>query len=130
MNRSSDLVDVVSSLPHRGEVNVIVKKAKRVLVRVPHWAPRESVALYVNRKPLSSAPWDKSYVVFDSVAPGDQLTVTYPLRIAVIKETPGGLDGTEYAERWRGNTIVDIEPSGKSIPLYIRPELDTEVLPP
>jgi hypothetical protein len=63
------------------------------------------------------------------VEAGDQLTVTYPLRIALIKETPGSLDGTEYTERWRGNTIVDINPPGKWIPLYQRSQLDTEDVP-
>ena len=55
--------------------------------------------------------------------------MTYPLRIAEVKETVGSLDGTEYTERWRGNTIVDISPPGKWIPLFQRPELDTETMP-
>ena len=55
--------------------------------------------------------------------------VTYPLRIAQVKETPGSLDGTEYTEKWRGNTIVDISPPGKWIPMFQRPALDTEILP-
>jgi hypothetical protein len=41
----------------------------------------------------------------------------------------GGLDGTEYTERWRGNTIVSISPPGKWIPMFERPELENENVP-
>jgi len=60
---------------------------------------------------------------------GEQLTVTYPLRAATIKETVGSLGGIEYTERWRGNTIVAISPPGKWIPMFQRPELDRDHLP-
>ncbi|MBI2843812.1 MAG: hypothetical protein HYX78_10470 [Armatimonadetes bacterium] len=128
LNRDSPLVRVVSCLPHRGEINIITKSARKVLVRVPGWAPKEEVSAYVERKPVS-VRWDGTYVVFDRVKKGQQLTVTYPLRIAEVKETVGSLDGTEYTEKWRGNTIVDITPPGKWVPMFNRPELDSERLP-
>jgi len=127
-NRKSKLLDVVSCLPHRGELNLLVHDARKVLVRVPEWAPKADVKAFVNRQPVPVS-WEESYVAFAVTHPGEQLTVTYPLRIAEIKETVGSLDGTRYTERWRGNTIVDISPSGKWIPLFQRPELDTERLP-
>jgi len=127
-NRKSSLVDVVSCLPYRGEIDVKVKTARKVLVRVPQWTLKEKVIAYLQRKPIP-VKWDGSYIVFDNVEKDDLLTVTYPLRIAEIKETPGSLDGTEYTEQWRGNTIVDISPPGKWIPIFHRPELDTEEIP-
>jgi hypothetical protein len=127
-NRDSDLVRVVSCLPHRGEVDVFVKKSKRVLVRVPEWAPKEGVKAYVGEKAVA-VKWDRNYVRFDKIKSGARLTVTYPLRIAEVKETVGGLDGTEYTERWRGNTIVSISPPGKWIPMFERPELENENVP-
>ena len=127
-NRKSPLVDVVSCLPRRGELNMLVHAAKKVLVRVPEWAPKAEVKAFVSRQPVPIS-WEDSYVAFTTTHPGQQLTVTYPLRIAEVKETVGSLDGTEYTERWRGNTIVDISPSGKWIPLFQRPELDTETMP-
>jgi hypothetical protein len=127
-NRASSLVDVVSSLPHRGEINIMVKDAKKVLVRIPTWAPKEKVRCYVDKSPVQ-IEWHDSYVVFPAVAAGQQLTVTYPLRIAEIKETVGSLAGREFTEKWRGNTIVDISPAGLLIPMYLRPQLDSADLP-
>ena len=94
-------------------------------MRVPGWAPRDQVKAYVQKKahPLQ---WDGPYVVFDGVRKGQLLTVLFPLRVATMKET---VYGVEYTERWRGNTIVSLAPAGRWIPMFQRPELDTEVLP-
>jgi len=127
-NRQSPLVDVVSCLPHRGELNVTVKTARRVLVRVPEWAPRNDTHTYVERSPVPTQ-WDGPYVVFANVTKGQQLTVTYGLRLVEVKETVGSLRGIEFTERWRGNTIVHIEPPGKWIPMFERPELESETVP-
>ena len=127
-NRKSPLVDVVSCLPHRGEVNVFVKDARRVLVRIPEWAPKEETKVYVDRVSVP-VQWQDTYVVFESVKMGQQLTVTYPLRIAEVRETIWGSEYVEYTEKWRGNTIVDISPAGKLIPMFQRPELESEVVP-
>jgi hypothetical protein len=121
-NRDSPLATVVSCLPHRGELNVLVKSARRVLVRVPEWAQKPEVKAFVNKEPKPLL-WEGSYVVFEKPEKDQQLTVTYPLRIAEVREP---IQGVEYTERWRGNTIVHIEPTGKWIPMFERAELDTE----
>ena len=127
-NRVSPLVDVVSSLPFRGEVDVVAKNARKVLVRIPAWAPKERVAAFVDRTPVEPK-WDGEYVLFDGVSPGQQLTVTYPLRIASITETIYTDKHHEFKEEWRGNTIVDISPAGKNLPMYQRPQLNSDKLP-
>jgi hypothetical protein len=127
-NRKSPLVDVVSCLPHRGELDLKVNQARKVLIRVPEWAPKDGVKVYRGRLSQPVA-WDGGYVVIENTKSGEQLTVTYPLRIAQVKEIVGSLDGKEYTERWRGNTIVDISPPGKWIPMFQRPELESEKVP-
>jgi hypothetical protein len=121
-NRVSPWVEVVSCLPHRGEVNIVVRQTRRVLVRVPEWAPKGEVRCYREKKP-TYVTWVAGYVVFDNVAKGEQLTVVYPLRLWQMRET---VYGVAYSEKWRGNTIVDLAPQGKWIPMFQRPELETE----
>jgi hypothetical protein len=118
LNRDSPLLEVVSSLPRVGEVNVLVKTATRVLIRVPSWVDAADVRAFENRSAIAVA-WDSNdkYVVFDETVPGDQLTVTYPVRIAEVIEV---INGIEYTETWRGNTIVDIRPGGTLLPMYQR----------
>jgi hypothetical protein len=85
-NRNSPLVNVKSCLPHRGEMDVFVGSARRVLVRLPEWAPKESVRAYVQKQPVP-VKWEGSYVVFDKVSKGQQLTITYPLSRKYAVET-------------------------------------------
>jgi hypothetical protein len=127
-NRKTPQVDVVACLPHRGELNVFVKDAEQVLIRVPEWAPRGEVRAFVMKEAVP-VRWVGPYVVFEQTKPGQQLTVTYPLRIAEVKETVGSLRGVEYTERWRGNTIVDIAPPGRWVPMFQRPEMENEEVP-
>jgi hypothetical protein len=124
-NRDSDLVKVVSCLPHRGELDVMVKKSHRVLVRVPEWSAKDGVKAFVDKQPVM-VDWKQNYVVFDGVKAGQQLTVVYPLRIAEVTEP---IEGVVYTERWRGNTIVGISPPGKWIPMFQRPGLDNDTVP-
>jgi hypothetical protein len=49
------------------------------------------------------------------------------LRVTEIAET---IQGTHYVEKWRGNTIVEINPPGKWIPMFERPELESLDVPP
>ena len=128
VNRQHPQVDVVSCLPHRGEVNVSVKDAQRVLIRLPSWTEQDAARAFVDRGQIP-LKLDGNYVVFDDVEHGQQLTLTYPLRIAQVTEVIRGKDFVEYTERWRGNTIVDISPGGQWIPMFEHPELDTEQLP-
>ena len=121
-DRESPLVDVVSCPPHRGELDIRVKEARRVLVRIPGWVPHDRVTAFVDRSPIP-VTWEGSYVAFAPVETGQLLTLTYPLRIAEIREP---VQGVEYTERWRGNTIVDISPPGQWIPMFQRPELEEE----
>lgn len=125
LNRVSPLVEVSSCLPYRGEVDVLVKAARRVLVRVPEWTSPTQTRAYLDRKSVP-VRWSGNYLVFDQLRPGQQLTVTYPVRIAEVQET---INGVRYTERWRGNTIVDITPPGHWIPMYQRPELETTHVP-
>jgi hypothetical protein len=118
-------VRVVSCLPYRGELDVFVKDSQRVLVRVPGWANKSQVKAFVGKSPVKVS-WADGYVAFDGVKTGEQLTVTYPVRIAEVREP---VQGVEYTEKWRGNTIVDISPPGKWIPMFERPAMDSEELP-
>ena len=104
---------------------MFVKSARRVLVRVPEWAQKSEVKAFVNKEPKRLL-WKGNYVVFEKPEKDQQLTLTYPLRLAEVREP---IQGVEYTERWRGNTIVHIEPAGKWIPMFQRPELEHDVVP-
>ena len=122
---------MVSCLPHRGELDLKVYTATKLLVRIPEWAPKKEVKVYRART-NQVVVWDGSYVVLANTKPGDEITVTYPIRIAQVKETPSAsLAGTLNSWSAGEETPLSISPSpgGKWIPMFERPELESETVP-
>jgi hypothetical protein len=118
LNRVSRWAEVISELPHRGEVKVIVRNAPQLMVRVPDWASGSALQLTVNgleRKAVLKG----QYVEVTDLAEGDEVMVSLSLGQKRVRESfmDFALDVT-----WRGNTVVGIEPSGSNEPLYQRGE--------
>jgi hypothetical protein len=59
--------------------------ALRGIVGVPKWVPKSEVNTFRERKP-TLVKWAGSCVVFDGLTKGDQLTITYPLRLREVRE--------------------------------------------
>ena len=64
--------------------------------------------------------WSGNYVTLGrprewSPEPGQLVTVTFPVRETTTTESKGG---GEFTVRWRGDTVMGIEPEGAHHPLY------------
>ncbi len=122
LSRESPWGQVVSFFPDAGRLTVRVgaKVRERFFLRPPHWAEREQVRVFVNGTSLP-VQWSGAYVRFDGAAPGDELTITYPL-IAFTHEADG--HWKKYAPEvklkfeWLGNMVVSAEPPARRTPLF------------
>jgi hypothetical protein len=121
LNRRTLKVDVVSWVPFRGQVDFFVKKKGRLAVRIPGWVDMKAVTLEHNGSIAPITSIDR-YVWLDEVAPGDEVTLTFPM--AESTETYA-VDSYEfrgkkyygrqnYTVRFFGNTAVHIEPHATS----------------
>ena len=63
--------------------------------------------------------WSGGYVHADGLAPGQVVTIRFPLR---DHDERVGVLGDEYSVLWRGDTVMDIDPPGSAGPLYRRRE--------
>jgi len=114
---------VVSYLPNQGRLSVVAKgpASKPFLIRVPAWADRGGVRAY---KDGHSVPvvWDgprQSYVRFEPLPPGVEMTVTYPLVRFRQEATIGGQSGEQTLTfEWLGNTLRRISPRTERLPLF------------
>jgi hypothetical protein len=77
LSRDSKWGRVVSFLPEQGRLTVKAAVKDTFFVRPPHWAPRESVRVFVGTERIA-AVWSGAYLRLDA-QPGDELTITYPL---------------------------------------------------
>ena len=119
-DRDAPEAKIVSFAPKQGRMSVTAKVADRFRLRPPAWAPRDRVKAYRNGQPMAVA-WSDAYVAFDKVAPGDVLTLTWPMMQWVqkqnIKSSPGQPD-REVTVTWLGNTVLKLDPPGGVLPLY------------
>jgi len=116
LNRPSCWADVDSHLPYTGQVDVRIKQALELSIRIPEWVSPEEARCTVNGT-QRGLRWDGRYAVVGAVAPGDQATLTFPIseRTDVV-----WVEKRRYTIVRRGNEVVDIDPPGRYCPLYQR----------
>ena len=116
LNRASPWADVDSYIPYQGRVDVKVKQACELSIRIPEWVTPEQAECRVGdaQRKLS---WDGRYAVVGKVQPKDIVKLTFPIseRTDVVQ-----IMGKKYTLVRKGNTVVHIDPPGKYCPLYQR----------
>ena len=77
LNRPSPWADVESHIPYTGRVDVKIKQALNLRVRLPDWASQQQTRCRLNDADRR-VEWDGRYCKVGSVAPGDTVTLTFP----------------------------------------------------
>jgi DUF1680 family protein len=118
-SRESPWGQVVSYFPESGRLTVKAAVKDRFFLRPPHWAPRERVMAFVGTQAVP-VKWSGSYVRFDDVAPGQELTITYPL-IGFSHNVEGlwqGFPQLRLKFEWLGNMVIHADPPAARTPLF------------
>jgi hypothetical protein len=119
LGRESKWGRVSSGFPDQGRLTVKAAARDTFFIRPPHWAPREQVRAFAGERPIA-VNWSGAYVRFDAVAPGDELTVTYPLLSFTHKVS--GLwkkaPDLTLTFQWLGNMVVSADPAATETPLF------------
>ena len=116
MNRASPWVDIDSHIPYAGQVDLKLKKAVNLRVRIPGWVVLEDVRCRVGNQPRA-LEWNGRYAGVGSVQPGDTVMLSFPIAESlehILVEKRG------YRAIFRGNTCVAINPPGSNAPLFQR----------
>ena len=140
LNRASPRLDVDSFLPYEGRVELHVKTAKHVSVRMPPWVRLDQVRVQVDGQ-ARTVTWADRYLVLGDLHMGNLVRVEFP--VAEYQETvtlrwkqgdfwqeandPGTQwtpdeHPTQYTFSFRGDTVVDVQPrnEGPGYRLYQR----------
>jgi hypothetical protein len=120
LNRDSEWARVISSLPERGRIDVIAHQPGDYFLRPPAWAPRAQVRVARGGQEVA-VEWGGpalAYIHLKNVKPGEVLCLAYPLvtwkQVVGIWPTKPDLKLTIW---WKGNSVVDMEPKGKGLPV-------------
>ena len=118
MNRASQWIDVDSYLPYEGKAVIRNKTARRVHARIPGWVDKSQVQCAVNGDAAENR-WLNNYLLFPGLEPGDEIVIEFPMKEYVIERTEGGSD-TRYTIRFKGHTVIDIQPRAEEFMPEIR----------
>jgi hypothetical protein len=116
LNRASPWADVNSYVPYEGRVDVKMKVACDLEVRIPEWVKPDEVSGLVNDEPRPLA-FQGRYALIGYVESGDLVTVTFPIFERTVDTTIGNIP---YTLIIKGNDVVSINPPGKWYPFYQR----------
>jgi hypothetical protein len=120
LSRKSQWADVISSAPQPGRIDVQPHTAGTYYLRPPSWSPRDGVHIWRKNREVT-AVWGgpaMAYIVCKNVKPGETLTLVYPL--VTFKQVWGNWPSKPNLKltiTWRGNSVTDMEPKGKGLPI-------------
>lgn len=124
ISRSTEAADVISEDPYAGVLRVRVKRPCAVHLRLPD-VDRQHLTISRNGAVIANAPAGRTFSV-SKLRPGDEIVMTYPLpEVAESVEVAG----ERWGLRWKGRTVVDIEPAAQLCPTYRRPDFLTTSAP-
>jgi len=116
LNRASPWADIDSSIPYQGRVDVRVKRACELRVRIPEWVqPSQATCRVIGAERALS--FEGRYAVVGKVGPGHVATLTFPIFERTDKVR---IQNKDYTLIRKGNDVVRIDPPGRYCPLYQR----------
>ena len=115
-NRASQWADIHSYIPYEGRVDVKIKQACDLSVRIPEWVTPAQVSCEINDT-SHTLGWDGRYAVVGAVSIDDVVKMTFPISERVEVATIGG---QQYTLTIKGSDVVNIDPPGQYCPLYQR----------
>ena len=121
LNRDTKWAQVNSYIPYEGKVEITMRTNADLHVRIPGNVNKNAVNVYVNGNKINKI-LQEGYIVVKNLKIGQQAVVEYPLEIEKKSEK---VMGKEYKLEWKGDTVINISPSGKIAPFFKRTELKT-----
>jgi hypothetical protein len=114
LNYEDEHIEIRSVRAEKARVTIRVKQKDDLRIRVPRWAPRESIQLSIGGQPVEPD------IVHDFLRiPRDMLTGDIVLThdLPVHKETERSVD-VDWVLTWRGDEIIGIYPNSDFYPFF------------
>lgn len=107
-------VSIISKRQEEANVTITPKLHENIFIRIPQWAPRNSVRLKVRGRTLLPSMLGGFVYLSKERLPGE-IVVQYALPARTLHETT---DGTDYTFTWRGDEIIGVYPNSDFFPFY------------
>ncbi len=98
-----------------GRLTVLLKAAQPLLIRIPRWAPVESIQLAVDGQPYTGTTQIGNFLFVPRQEQPAPITLQYKMPFQVQDEMTGGVN---YRISWRGDDVTGIAPNAPFLPFY------------
>ncbi len=118
LNRSSQEAEMKTSMPEKGNAEIILRKSADVFIRVPGWLDCEDMLLTIDGRKINIAKrldQTKHYIKVGRCPPRTSINISFPLKEYITTENIAGI---KYTMTWRGNYIVKMDPAGRHFPFF------------
>jgi hypothetical protein len=106
LNRVSPWMDINSYIPYEGKVVLHNKTVRTALVRIPSWVRLDEVRSFVGNKVVDVSHTGR-FLVFEGLKASDEIRLELPMR---EREDEYTIHGKKFKVRFRGSTVIDIQP--------------------
>ncbi len=110
----NNYISLKSRRADKATLNIDMKVDANLWVRMPRWAPADSIIVMQNDKKLAYEKMGDFIVIANQFTPGS-VVITYDLPIT--KETEK-VNETTYTLLWRGDEVIGIRPNIDITPIY------------
>ena len=116
-NYDDDTVRVVVERDSAARVSIVPKIHDNLLLRVPGWAPVETVRITVDSEPVTLRKVGSyAYITREQIGVGSKVVLHYDLPTRRTVETLPAGDTYEFA--WQGDEITGVYPNAQPLPFY------------
>lgn len=125
-SRNSPWVEIISYLPYKGKIDVMIHDDTKLQVRIPSWVKVSEMVVYTNDKVQPVSLTDQGYLIFKGLKKNDLVSISFTLKRI---ETCENVNGFKYQVQWRGDVVTAISPKGLIYPIYERSCIETDQFP-
>jgi hypothetical protein len=122
-NRS---MEVVSFLPYEGRLELYPMTPRPILLRCPEWLRPERIRIGSQSATRIVAKHQAGHLRITGAKPGSQIVLRFE---QPEEQRTHWVAGRTYRARWRGDTVIEMLPSGGTYPIFTRSSLDRERAP-
>jgi hypothetical protein len=116
-SRDSRWATVTSRIPTEGAIEVTMKTRGVLAVRMPAGLTSDQINVTVNFERARNEQLRGGYAYIEALQGGDVVTIEWPLEERIEHYQ---IDRQPYTGRWRGDTMLKLDPRGTLSPLYRR----------
>ena len=115
-SRDSEAFSFRSLLPQLGRLEITVRQAEPLWVRLPPWLAKESMQVRINEKSVA-ANIQRDQLFLHTLQAGDQVEITFDQASTHITENVSGCR-EPFSVEWLGDTVMSLTPQGHTARLY------------